>query len=210
MSSNNKIAWFAPQWSVNAAAGKQWWATKKHMLSAGPLTRMSAVSIVSCGLVVLAFKIAVPAMVIPNLLPLLLVLPLLLGHVTLQAYLNSQRGIYVIVTPEKILISQGESTRTIKRDQLISVVLAIHDDGKSRIRLRYQRRGKSQLKTVGLSGEVSPVELEELLAIEITPRDYRRTKEHQSDESEDVGVESHDSSAQHALHFAQSDNRKIA
>ena len=207
MSNTNKIDWHAPKWS---AVGKKWWELKKCLLSAGPLARIFAASIATCGLIIVGFKIAFPGIVIPNLLPLLFVFPVLVGQVTLQTYFTTQMRPRVAVTPKKIVISHGQSVRTIQRDQLTSIVLAIHDDEKSRLRLRYERRGKSQLTTIGLSHEVSLIELERILAMEITPRDYRRTKQYQRSSSDADGITMREPSDKHAPHLNPSENFKIS
>ena len=180
MSNKNRIVWHAPKWSVNA--DKRWLELKKCLLAKGPIIRISIASMVATGLIVLGLKIALPGIVIPNLLPLLLVYPMLMGNLAIQTYFSTLVSPTITVTATKIFISQGQSATTIPTDQLTSVVLAIHDDNKSRLRLRYQRRGKSRLKIIGMPWEVSLLELEKLLAIKITPRDYRRKSQEQLDQ----------------------------
>jgi len=138
--------------------------------------RISFASLVACGLIVLGFKLAFPGIAIPNLLPMLFVLPMLVAMLTLQTYALSKTKARIMITPKKIFVSHGQSATTIKPDSLTEVILAVHDDQKARIRFCYQRHGVRRQKIVGVSDDLDLVELEQLLPVEITPKDYRRTK----------------------------------
>ena len=180
-----KIVWHAPTWST---AQKQWWAIKKYVISVGPLARISIASLIVCGSITLAFKIAFPGMVLPNLLPLILVLPMLVGMLTLQTWALAKLGARVMVTRKKILVSHGQSATIIKPDSLTAVVLAIHDNSKERLRFCYETRGKRRLKIVGVSEDLDLDELQQLLPIEITPRDYRRLNARKQCDARETGL----------------------
>ena len=170
MANVNKIVWNAPS---SATAQKEWWAFKNCLLSSGPLTRIILASVAITALILVGFKLAIPALVIPNLSPLLFVLPMLLGMLALQTYLITKVDKRVIVTPEKILI-QSSSCAIIRTEWLSKVALAIHDNERLRLRLTYEHLGRKGLKLIGAPTDLDILELERLLPIEIEARDYRR------------------------------------
>ena len=171
MPHSKKIIWYAPTWST---APKQWWALKKYIWSFGPLTRISLASTIVCGSILVALKIIFPAIVLPNLPSLILILPAFLGLFTLQTYALTKTRARVMITPKKIYVSHGQSATVIEPDTLTSVVLAIHDNEKARLRFCYQHRGKPRYKVVGVSEDLNLNDVEQLLPMEITPRDFRR------------------------------------
>ena len=180
MANVNKIVWKAPS---SATAQKEWWAYKNCLLSSGPLTRIILASVIITALILVGFKLAIPALVIPNLLPFLFVLPMLLGMLALQTYLITKFDGRVIVTPEKILIQSGSSLTTIRTDWLSKVALAIHDNERLRLRLTYEHLRRKRLTLIGVPTDLDILELERLLPIEIEARDYRRAdRSHESHE----------------------------
>jgi len=117
---------------------------------------------------------AFPAMVIPNLLPMLLVLPMLVLMLTLQTYALTKSKARVMVSRKKIMVTHGQSATYIKSDWLTDVVLAVHNDGKARLRFCYSKGDVPRFETVGVSDDLDLVELERILPVQISPRDYRR------------------------------------
>ena len=170
MSKVNEIVWKAPS---SATAQKEWWAYKNCLLSSGPLTRIILASVIITALILVGFKLAIPALVIPNLSPLLFVLPMLLGMLALQTYLITKFDGRVIVTPEKMLI-QSSSWTIIRTEWLSKVALAIHDNERLRLRLTYEHLRRKRLTLIGVPTDLDILELERLLPIEIEARDYRR------------------------------------
>ena len=166
-----KLVWYAPTWST---APKQWWALKKYVLSPGPIARITIASLLAVVLVVAGFKIAFPAIVIPNLLPLLFAFPVLFGQLTLTTYLNTVFKACVTVDRKNISITHGQSGTRIKLESLTNVILSVHDGGKARIRFCYQRRGKTRFKTFGIPNDVDLNVLEDLIPLDIVARDCRR------------------------------------
>ncbi len=171
-----KLVWYAPKWSTNS---KQWWVIRKYLLSPGPIFRIIIASLIAVAVVLTAFKIAFPAIVFPNLFPLVFVMPALVAGFCLQTYVLSFLKERVMVTSKKIVVSHGESATIIKLGWLTKVILAIHDDERARIRFCYDQGGKSKFKTVGLSNEVDMNILENFLPMDIIPRDYRRSLKHE-------------------------------
>ena len=169
----DKIVWYAPTW---ATAQKQWWALRKCVLSSGPLLRITLATIAATLLVLIGFKMAFPAIVIPNLLPMLFVLPMLVLMLTLQTYALARSKARVMVSSKKILVTHGQSATNIKSAWLTDVILAIHNDGKARLRFCYSKGNVPKFKTVGVSDDLDLIELEHILPVQITPRDYRRSR----------------------------------
>lgn len=166
-----KIVWYAPTWST---APKQWWELKKCLLSPGPIARITIASLLVVAMVVAGFKIAFPAIVIPNLFPLLFVFPVLVGQLALTTYINTVFKACVTVDQKNVSITHGQSSTRIKLESLTNVILSVHDGDKVRIRFCYDRRGKSRFKTLGIPNGVDLDVLENLIPVEIVARDCRR------------------------------------
>ena len=165
-----KLIWYSPKWSTNP---KQWWVLKKYLLAPGPLARMAIATLTSALLLIGCLKLAFPGIVLPNLWPMLLTLPVVLGMMIFQTALASLFQQRVLVTPRKILISHGSAT-IIRPDTLNQVTLTVHAAGKSRIRFDYVVKSKQRFRIVGLSDDCDVFKLAELLPIEISTRDARR------------------------------------
>ncbi|TWT79734.1 hypothetical protein CA13_11410 [Planctomycetes bacterium CA13] len=167
---NKKLVWYAPKWSTNH---RKWWALRKYLLSSGPLFRMSVATAVAVLLIVAAFKFAFPQMVLPNIWPVFLALPTVLGAMVAQTAMLSLFKQRILVTPKKIVISHGQSATHIKPESLTRVTLTAHAENKTRIRFDYVVKAKPKSKTVGFSEECDLFKLAELLPIEIVTRDVR-------------------------------------
>lgn len=132
-----KLVWYAPTWST---VPRQFWVLKKYILSPGPIARISIGSVIAAAVIVGALKLALPAIVIPNLLPMVLMVPGLVVGVVLQTLLLSVLKARVVVTAKRVVVQHGQSAIQIKMDQLTKVVLALHDHGKTRIRFCWELR----------------------------------------------------------------------
>lgn len=169
---NGKLVWYAPNWST---APKQWWALRKYVLSPAPILRITVATTVVVFAVLAGFKIAFPGIVFPNLLPLLFVFPALVVMLVFQTAVLSLFKARILVTRKKILISHGQAATIIKPECLMDVTLTVHDNDRARIRFCYSKKGKSKFVNVGFSDDCDLFRLAELLPVEVTTRDARRT-----------------------------------
>ena len=149
-SKNSKLVWYSPKWATHP---KQWWVLRKHLLSTGPLLRMSAATLIAVSAIIGYLKFAFPGIVLPNLWSVVFLLPAVIGFTVLQMGILSLFRYRVLVTPKKIVISHGQSATIIKPESLNYVTLTVHDFGKNRIRFNYGLKSKNRLVTVGLSDD---------------------------------------------------------
>lgn len=166
-----KLVWYAPKWSTNP---RQWWVLRKYLFSRGPLVRISVASLAGTLLVVAAIKIAIPQIALPNIWPVFLALPALLGLVDVNTAMWALFRERILVTSKKILITHGQSATLIRPEFLTRVTLTTHAGNKARIRFDYTDKSKPRSRTVGVSDECNLFQLAELLPIEIVVRDARR------------------------------------
>ena len=151
-----------------------WWVLRKHLLSTGPLLRMSTATLIAVSAIIGYLKFAFPGIVLPNLWSVVFLLPAVIGFTVLQMGILSLFRYRVLVTPKKIVISHGQSATIIKPESLNCVTLTVHDFGKNRIRFNYGLKSKNRLVTVGLSDDRDLFKLAELLPIEMVIKDARR------------------------------------
>ena len=170
-SKNSKLVWYSPKWATHP---KQWWVLRKHLLSTGPLLRMSAATLIAVIAIIGYLKFAFPGIVLPNLWSVVFLLPGVIGCMVLQMGMLSLFRHRVLVTPKKIVISRGQSVITIKPAFLKCATLTVHDFGKSRLRFDYRLKSQNRIITVGLSDDCDLFKLAELLPIEMVVRDARR------------------------------------
>lgn len=172
MAQKQKLVWYSPKWSTHP---KQWWILRKHVLSAGPLLRITGATIGVSLMIIAALKLAFPGLVLPNLWRAFLALPAIIAAMVFQFGVLSLFRQRIVVTPKKIVISHGQSALVIKMPSLKRATLTAHANGKSRIRFDYEIRSKRRSKTVGLSDDCKLFDLAELLPVEIETRDARRS-----------------------------------
>ena len=165
-----KLEWFSPLWSSRL---QPWRALRRYIFSQGPLTRIIAGSLIASTAIIVAFKWLVPGLVLPNLLPLLFLLPAILLMMTLQTWAIASCRTRVVIKSESIQITHGQSSVVIDAASFSNATISIHDHDRIRLSIYYQRKNGMRRKTVGLSPELSVNQLKLTLWGPVEIKDYR-------------------------------------
>jgi hypothetical protein len=167
---NPKITWSVPRW---AFAPKLWQSLRRSILNRRSIVRICIGSLVACGAIVLALKLAFPALVVPNLLHLAMTVPLFLLVFALQFAVLAVFPPNVTLRSDRLQKSHGQSGLRIKSDQFVTTQIIVHRYDCVRLKIRYRQRARDRTLVIGVAPSVDLDQLVEILPIAPAIRDAR-------------------------------------
>ncbi len=126
------------------------WASYRRLLSVRSLATIIGVSVSVGGCVIAGFRFAFPNIVVPNLWPMVAVLPGLLLVLAMQLSLLTAIKPSVSVNATRIKRTHGETRFQIKMSDLSYVRLYFHTRGRARLKLRHRAIRADRIKSVGV------------------------------------------------------------
>lgn len=163
------LFWYEPRW----AHTRQLWSQIHQILNPVSLIRISFVTAILSAAIIVAFKWAMPQLVLPNLWPILVAFPaIIIGLVAQLGFLLLLPPI-VIVRPDKILVANGESAVTIAADTVLETHLTFHAAGRIRLRICYTKGSRTESRVIGVPTTLDFDRLSKLLPIAPIVRDAR-------------------------------------
>ena len=137
------------------------------------LIRIAIGTTIVSAAVIAGFKWAFPQMVIPNLWPLVFVVPAIVLLFVLEF------GILTLVPPratirsDKIFVQHGESATIIDPKTVSATYLTFHSGDRIRLRICYTKNSKTKSRVIGVPPAVDFNRLSEMLPIAPVVRDAR-------------------------------------
>lgn len=164
------IRWSVPRWAFVPAL---WRSLQQSIFNSGSLLRIVVGSVVACGAIVLALKLAIPGFVVPNLWRVALSLLAFLLLFLIQFGLLSVIPPQVRLKPKFLQRSHGQTGLRIYWEDLVATQIIVHREDRVRLKLIYQRRGRKRTLTLGVAPSVELNRLVDALPIEPVVRDAR-------------------------------------
>ena len=170
MADASKMTWSVPRW---AFVPQLWQSLRRCVLNGQSIRNICAGTLVSCGVIVIVLKIAVPGLVLPNLWHVILALPLILLALVLQFGILAVFPPSVTLRPSRFSKSHGQTGVQIKAEQFVAIQLFVHRQDRIRLKLRYRRRDRLHTLLIGVPNSVDLDQLVTMLPISPKIRDAR-------------------------------------
>jgi hypothetical protein len=164
-----KLTWYEPRWAYR----HRLWLDLRQLVNVKSLVRITLGTAIASGAVIAGFKWAVPQMVLPNLLPVVIAIPAIALMFVLQSATLMLIPPMVTIRTNKILWQHGQSARIIDPQNVTATFLTFHSSDRIRLRLCYMHKGKSRSRVIGVPPTVDFNLLSDLLPVAPMVRDAR-------------------------------------
>ncbi|GAA5505308.1 hypothetical protein [Novipirellula caenicola] len=170
MSGTSKITWWVPRW---AFVPQLWQSLRSCLLNRHAITNIFIGTFVSCAVIIGGLKIALPALVIPNLWTVFAALPMILVLLACQFGLLAAIPPNVTLRPDRLQKTHGQTGLVIKADQFVATQLYVHREDRIRLKVRYRQRDRLRTLVLGVPSSIDLDQLVALLPISPKIRDAR-------------------------------------
>jgi len=124
--------------------------------------------------IIAGFQWAVPQLVLPNLWPLVFVLPAIVVSVVAQMGILTLIPLTVMIRPDKIIVQYGQTATIIDANSITATYLTLHSDDRIRLRICYTRKLNTKTITIGVPLTVDFNRLSDMLPMFPEVRDARK------------------------------------
>ncbi len=170
MARTSKITWSVPRW---AFVPQLWQSLRSCILNRHAMRNICVGTLVSCAAIVIVLKIAVPALVIPNLWRVVAAVPMLLLLLVVQFGILAVIPPSVTLRPDRLQKSHGQTGLRITADQFVAIQLYVHRQDLIRLKVRYRRRDRLHTLVLGVPCSVDLDQMIAMLPISPKIRDAR-------------------------------------
>lgn len=170
MSDKQQITWWVPRW---AFVSRQWRTLRQCILNRRSFTAVVFGSVISCATIIVACKLAFPAMVVPNLWPVAIAVPGFFVALVLQTAVLTLIPPYVRLRPNRLEKSHGQTGLQIKAADVLRTQLYVHRGDRVRLRIRYNGRKRTRTLVLGVPTTVDLDRLVEMLPVRPSILDAR-------------------------------------
>ena len=170
MSGKQKITWWVPRWAFVPGLRR---SLQQCVFNRGSIMNIVGGSVLASAVIIVALKIAFPALVVPNLWPAVIAIPGVFVAMILQF------AILLIVPPsvtlreDRILKSHGQSGLLIKASDFLATQIYVHSKDRVRLKIRYRQRKHERTVVLGVPPNVDLEQLVSMLPVTPAIRDAR-------------------------------------
>jgi len=156
-----KLTWHVPRWAYVDGL----WSELRSTFCPTSLARITIGTTVATAVIIGGLKWALPQLVLPNLLPVVLSLPVMMVGLVCQVGLLTLIPPMATVRADKITVQHGQSAAIIDAKSITKTSLTFYSDDRVRLRICFHRKSKTRSRVIGVPPTVNFDRLAEMLPI---------------------------------------------